>query len=357
MKNIDRNLAKTLPFDQYSRQMIVATLVNKALRPDAKAKLKIIDIGGHKGKTREFLPSDDVTILDVFDESYEGYVKGDATKIEFADETFDIAVSFDVLEHIPRPSRPAYLSEALRVSKMGVFIAVPVNAEDRKTTDAEMLLNEVNMELFGEDHRWLKEHIDLGIPSLDEMQKLLGKSGAYFVSMPSNQLDDWIMLQTLIFIASQNSLATQAVNEVNAWYNEHCLELDSGIDCSYRRIFFISKNAKMTEAVKAMIDKSLVNGSNGPGASEYKKIHSVFLSTVAMTLAKLGKSFNEVKSLSDKLKISLQNTDHQRKVAENQAAEYKKRCEMLQQELDAMKQSLSWRATKPLRKINKIVKG
>ncbi len=358
MKSIDSNLAKTLPFDQYSRQMIVATLINKALRPDAKAKLKIIDIGGHKGKTQEFLPSDEVTILDVFDESYQGYVKGDATKIEFADDFFDIATSFDVLEHIPRPLRPAYLSEALRVSKLGVFIAVPVDGNDCKTADAEVLLNEVNKELFGEDHRWLKEHIDLQIPSQEEMQKLLGKSGAHFVSVPNNQLADWIILQTLIFMASQNSLATQAVNDMNTWCNEHCLELESGVDCSYRRIFFVSKNAKMVEAVKAVIDRNLIDGGNEAlNVMKSERIHSSFLSTAVMALAKLGKSFNSIKQLSEEQKISLQDVEHECKVAKNQAEEYKKRCEMLQQELNNVRQSLSWRATKPLRAISKMAKG
>src|SRR5688572_16201522 len=88
----------SLPFDQYSRQFVVANVINTALRKKS-AKLRLLDMGGHKGKTHEFLPGDAVTIIDVFDEVYPGYVKGDATAMTFKDDEFDIATSFDVFEH------------------------------------------------------------------------------------------------------------------------------------------------------------------------------------------------------------------------------------------------------------------
>jgi hypothetical protein len=90
-----------LPFDQYSRQYTVTELINAGLRNRGE-HLSVVDLGGHKGKTQDFLPKDTVTILDVFEETYPGYVQGDATAMTFADDTFDLACSFDVFEHIPR---------------------------------------------------------------------------------------------------------------------------------------------------------------------------------------------------------------------------------------------------------------
>ena len=141
MNILKEKLENTLPFDQYSRQYIVSSLIDKSIRPlSGKKRLNIIDLGGHKGKTVDFQPNDKVTILDVFDENYKNYIKGDATKTSFNDELFDVACSFDVFEHIPRKKRQAFLSEALRISKYGVFLTIPID-KDHKVSSAENMLN------------------------------------------------------------------------------------------------------------------------------------------------------------------------------------------------------------------------
>ena len=168
-KTINKKLYR-LPFDQFSRQFIVFQLTNEIIRTDNQ-KLKIIDLGGHKGQTKSFQTNDHVTILDIYQEEYEGYVKGDATNLNFNDNEFDLSFSFDVFEHIPREKRQDFIKEALRVSRYGLFLAMPVDNSNRAVSKSEVSLNNFFKSLYGKDHQWLKEHIDYKIPSEKEVDK------------------------------------------------------------------------------------------------------------------------------------------------------------------------------------------
>jgi ubiquinone/menaquinone biosynthesis C-methylase UbiE len=87
--------------------------------------------GGRSGLTRLLYPATSITNLDM-DPSFaeapcnrqEGvrFVCGDATHLDFADETFDAVTMFDVLEHVPDDQRA--VSEALRVLRRGGYLLV-----------------------------------------------------------------------------------------------------------------------------------------------------------------------------------------------------------------------------------------
>ena len=87
--------------------------------------------GGRSGLTRLLYPSARVTNLDVDPllgdapcNRLEGvrFVCGDATRLDFADQSFDAITMFDVLEHIPDHQRAG--SEALRVVKPGGYLLI-----------------------------------------------------------------------------------------------------------------------------------------------------------------------------------------------------------------------------------------
>ncbi len=333
-----------LPFDQYSRQFIVAHLINTALRPDKKATLKLIDLGGHKGKTHEFLPADTVTILDVFDESYPNYVKGDATNMTFADNEFDIATSFDVFEHIPRDKRQAFVNEALRVSKIGVFIAMPIEAGGAVSA-AEELLNDIHKDLYQQDHSWLKEHIDYRIPTPAELDALIAKSGAKAVSLASNQVTDWALLQTLIFAAARNPYVTDAVTHLNRWYNQHIAQLELGVDVGYRRIYFITKNEQLLGQVKKAV--ALMTSAEGKENHRYLKVHESTLAEALRTVSAMGKAFN----------AEVHARNEQQQALNRHVTELEAQNNQLKAEIANIRGSLSWRITQPIRSIKKRLRG
>ncbi len=337
-------LENTLPFDQYSRQRIVSSLIDKSLRPLSNKKmLNIIDLGGHKGKTTEFQPNDNVTILDVFDESYKNYIKGDATKTSFKDGVFDIACSFDVFEHIPRKKRQAFVNEALRISKYGVFLAMPVDV-DNKVSSAEIMLNNFHKTLFSTDHRWLKEHIDYRIPNKEEVKRIALTSGADCVSISSNQIGDWQLLQMLIFSAANNPYITEDVNAINAWYNKNIDSLDSGVDVGYRQIFFISKHDDSIRSVKHEIDAIAKMETK-----DYVTVNRATFDEFSRTLARINKQYvNQLELFNKARQTKKQLLDEIKLLTEN-LANFKDHNVKLTADLSRIYSSPSWKLTKPLR--------
>ncbi len=344
MKKNNSDLASALPFDQYSRQLVVSTLINDVFKKDKM--LEIIDLGGHKGKTHEFHPDDKITIIDLFDEEYPGYVRGDATNTKFADKQFDVAVSFDVFEHIPRSRRLPFIKEGLRISKQGMFIAMPVDDKLHTVSSAEVRLNRYHQSIFKEDHQWLKEHIDYRIPTEEEITELVKKAGAYQISLSSNQIGDWQLLQMLIFSSASNPDITTDVEAINNWYNENILDLDSSVDVGYRRIFFVTKDIQAYESVKKIIEKK----SKTPPPS--MTIHSRTFDKFSETLANISRKYNDLYKAYGSL------SDKQRKIVEleKHIEELYAHNKKLTREIDTIYRSVSWKATRPFRAINKLKK-
>ena len=94
---------------------------------------KIIDIGGGQGYMTIGYPTDKpVTILDDFsgvppaEKKPEGAIQGDAHEVPFPDNSFDIAIVGDIIEHLTDPDKT--LREAARVAKF-ILVSTPYEYE------------------------------------------------------------------------------------------------------------------------------------------------------------------------------------------------------------------------------------
>lgn len=328
------------PFDQYSRQKLVFEFAVSCLGVINDSSNRVIDLGGHKGITKNFFNKSKVTILDVYDENYEGYVKGDATKLEFADDYFNLAVSFDVFEHIERSSRSAFISEAARVSKYGVFIAAPFDNDAGDVSTAEVAANDVYNKLHGKDHEWLYEHILYKIPTQQETDKQIQELGLYFTSINSNDLQIWSLFQSLTFLAEKDESAYKKLKALELEFNENLMELDTQPEVSYRKIYFISKEPSRVKMIKKMIDQ--LKESNTTKIQSFKN-----KLTQEVIAAYSSSNSEQARSLSDlqNLKIQLENTNLDQKIL----------IEEKQQLINSYEHSALRKVTKPLRKIiNKL---
>jgi ubiquinone/menaquinone biosynthesis C-methylase UbiE len=228
-----KKLQAEVPFDQYSRQYQVMTILNEMRKPGEK--YKVLDVGGYKGRTADFLSTDTVTVIDLYDVDEPNYIKGSALEIPLEDKSVDFVTSFDVLEHIPAPKREKFFDECSRVAKKGVIICAPHKTPANEY--AEMSLNDFYQKLHGEPHPWLKEHIEYGIPNFQKMETYAKQKGFHTVAFPSNKTRFWLSMQHAIFINSKHSLAAESLIALNAFYNQN-FEYDGGnsADESYRLI-------------------------------------------------------------------------------------------------------------------------
>lgn len=263
-----------LPFDQFSRQSRAADII-AALRKKGE-KFRILDVGGYGGATKAFHPNDDVTVLDVFDVEEKDYIKGDATKMTFEDDSFDFVVSFDVFEHIPRELRNNFVSECKRVASRGVIIAAPVGTVTN--TFAEKTVNELYKKLFAEDHRWLKEHIDYRLPEPGLSYELLKKNGLISIEFASNYTPLWVAMQESIFAASKFGTMSLKIDGLYQEYNE-LLPSDATSNTSenYRSISLGLKNEKDLLIVKNSMPAAL-------DSEEYFKKHAEIYAKIVEVL-------------------------------------------------------------------------
>jgi len=232
-----------LPFDQYQRYKMVEELVGWIR--DAR-RLSILDIGGHPGFIADFLPEDDTFILDTLPfqrpvlSLVEGpnYVRGDGAKPPFEDDSFDLVVSIDTLEHIPSDQRPGFLEEQLRISRDYVLLAAPF--EDENISLAEQIVNEFFIKKIGHPNDSLEEHFANGLPSLSETLSFFDGNGVQQLEIPNGYLYNWLVMMMALPAAQALPNSEELVAMINRFYNQNLYVSDNRPPC-YRTVILASK--------------------------------------------------------------------------------------------------------------------
>lgn len=325
-----------IPFDQYSRQKIVADLIN-AVRT-TREEFTVIDVGGYKGKTSIFLPNDSTTVLDIHNVNDKDYIKGDGTSIDLEDGSYDFVVSFDVLEHIKKEDRSKFIKECSRISRKGFFLCFPFETGHGKTQQAEINLNNIYKAINGEGHKWLEEHIANKLPEIPRIETIIKETNLAYCRLFSNKLDDWIALQTAFFLSTLLKGPSIEAGLLNRYYNQNMNTLESGANQnnSYRVIYFMSKDNKLVEEVKNSME-AINTGKN----TKYNG---------GSVTEKLPIAIAEILSLNKKeFKEELQHMKAGKIYQE-------KEINSLRKTIKEIENSMSWKVTKPLRYMSRKVR-
>ena len=128
----------------------------------------VLDVGGVQGELAAFLPRARVTTLNLGEEQAD--VHFDGRRLPFRDRSFEVAVSLDVLEHIPPPQRALHVAELIRVASTGIVVCCPLGTPTHVAAEDE--LARWHREAVGRPHRFLEEHLETGLPSEPELRDL-----------------------------------------------------------------------------------------------------------------------------------------------------------------------------------------
>lgn len=235
----DERLRKELPFDLYGRYAIIRDIIERN-RGEGEV-FRVLDVGGRGNMLDRFLPDDEVYYLDPFVESDdENFIKGDGCAMTLDDGSFDWVTSADVFEHVPREKRDDFLNENIRVAKDGVILVAPFNSPG--VAQAEVNANEIYKAIHGgENHLWLREHIENGLPDSFDFEKTLTEKGYSFQKLHNNRLFLWQNLIGFDFLSESLNAKEKERKEIfNEYYNTKVYPFDNQ-EPSYRKIYFIKK--------------------------------------------------------------------------------------------------------------------
>ncbi len=154
-----------LDVNQYQRFVVLQTHINKLL----KSGDSILDIGGGHGILSQFLPNNRYFLVEPSINGISGL------KLPFSDNSFDVVVACHVLEHVEEGSRSIFINEMLRVSKKHVLIFNPFKNELLDEMERmQLIFNLTKM-------AWVKEHIECGLPTVEEITGYLSSLRLSFV--------------------------------------------------------------------------------------------------------------------------------------------------------------------------------
>ena len=209
-----------ISFDRYQRFRAVAELVNAV----AGGGLEVLNVCDEDDWFGRFIPNHTVVSVNK-DRDVE------AANLPFADRSFDVAVSIDILEHLPREIRGRFVAELNRVSRQRVIVAAPF-AEAR---EAEEII------VAATGNRWLKEHARYGLPERGELEQILRELGVLsWESYPNASLASWAGM-----LLSNHFLMPAQHRTVNEFFNRNFYSLENR-EPAYRTIYVFPPAARKT---------------------------------------------------------------------------------------------------------------
>ncbi len=208
-----------LPFDQYSRHMLVQRVAAHVRAALQTSRLRVLDVGGFPGLTPRFLPDDHVIVTDIAAGQAPGvsYLRADGAALPFPDHQFDLVVSLDSLEHVPAERRAAYVTELLRASRGYALLVAPFASEE--TELSERLLAEFVRVVNQEDQPQLREHRDYGLPRLDEWEGWVRAQGHDCIPMSSGFVYNWLPMMLLKHYVMSLPAAEALHAAIDRFYN------------------------------------------------------------------------------------------------------------------------------------------
>jgi SAM-dependent methyltransferase len=225
-----------------SRYLLQAGILEAYQLHQGIEKLKVLDVGGAGSILKQFIDVD-LTIIDVLPNTAKvsNYIQGSALAMPFADNQFDAVISCDVLEHIPKDDRAAFLSESARVTKDLMIVAAPFNLKGVR--EAEIAANDYYKKMTGEDHRWLFEHLLDELPNLQHAHQVLDRADLHTSHFSHTALDNWQLVTRAGFLLAQQNKHpkfTEVIEEFNQYYLSNIMPCDFSAN-GYRSFLIASK--------------------------------------------------------------------------------------------------------------------
>lgn len=248
---------KSLAFDLFQRYRLLSSAGLFFARPGSR--LRLLDVGGKtpvlwegfRSLAREMVPDSFSVVADIAPgDGLTDYVRADALRLPFADESFDLVSAFDLLEHMPHGDRVPALQEMLRVTRDGLLVAFPFDSPVNRTAE-KMLADFLALHFHG-SIPMLDEHRTFGLPDRAQIERFFAGTGYPAASFDCGNTDVWLLLM-MTQHALHRSGCDALVEGLNQRFNHGPVDEDWAAP-SYRAYFLLSKRntAAALDAFRSM---------------------------------------------------------------------------------------------------------
>jgi hypothetical protein len=228
----------SLPFDQYGRMRIAQNIAHalyseiaaQSTGSEGAFRLRVLDVGGYPGIMHHFLAPEyfELSVLDVVpdDGSIPGYTQGSGMELPFGQDSFDVVFSLDTLEHIPAPQRDRFLSELMRVARLGIVIINPI--QSLQADLAEETLDEYIRWILDAQQEQLAEHRAFGLPDFAATTEAFHSGGWRTHEFRLANVYNWLLMMIAkhYLISMRDERATAFEHALDRYYNLSFYETD-----------------------------------------------------------------------------------------------------------------------------------
>jgi len=242
-----------LAFDFYQRYILLER-IEKLFRP-REGGYRVLDVAGHTAAfwpgfpsiAGALIPDAGVTVVDVLPQAeLRNYVRASGLRLPFRDGSFDLVCSLDTLEHVPAAERTDLISELLRVTRDGLYVAFPFDSAANRS--AEKIVVQYAEAVLHDPIPALLEHRQFGLPERELVRQALAAHAV--VEFEQGNTDIWQLM--MLTYHTLRMPGTDFVQELNRRFNQTYANEDWAAP-AYRTGFVASKRKCLAEleALKA----------------------------------------------------------------------------------------------------------
>jgi O-antigen biosynthesis protein len=238
-----------IAFDLYERYILLEH-IGKLFRP-ADSPYNVLDVGGHtetfwpgfSSLAGVLIPDARVAVVDLLPAAgLQNYIQASGVRLPFRDGAFDLVCSLDTLEHVPGEHRPALLSELLRVTRDGLYLAFPFDSPSNRW--AESVVREYTNVVLQNPVPALLEHHQFGLPERESVTRWFASNPYPWIGFGQGNTDVWLL--TMLTYHSLRMPGTDFVQELNGRFNQAYAAADWA-EPHYRAGYLLSKRRSIAD--------------------------------------------------------------------------------------------------------------